>query len=136
MPVTRGIMTMSVEPFDPYAALGLPREATPDEIKRAYRSLMRRNHPDTSGADGTVDGTGPGEALRQIMDAYAILGDPLRRAGYDRTAETKDPESTSRAPTRQASVHRPAQPWIRVGPVRWYPARPPRAPARGGTDSA
>jgi DnaJ-class molecular chaperone len=130
-------MTMAVEPRDLYAALGLSREATQDEIKRAYRSLVRRNHPDTSGRQGGVDGTGVGETLRQIIDAYAVLGDTQRRAGYDRsTADTRGTESTSGPACRQVSVHGPAQPWVRVGPVLWDPRARPRDRARGGTDPA
>ncbi|MBC9822627.1 J domain-containing protein [Terrabacter sp. MAHUQ-38] len=131
-------MTMAVEPPDPYAALGLTREATPEQIKHAYRSLLRLNHPDTSGGQDVVEGRGPGEALRQIIDAYAVLGDAQRRAGYDRSiAEAESSASTIRARYRQASWQRPMQPWIRVGPVLWDPVvRLRSARARRGTHPA
>ncbi|MCX8456449.1 MULTISPECIES: J domain-containing protein [Paenarthrobacter] len=72
---------------DYYAILGVEPTASAREITRAYRSLLRRHHPDTRQADH--DG-GASEAsnlhrLHAIMQAFVVLSDPVRRAEYDRT---------------------------------------------------
>lgn len=62
--------------LDPYAALGVPRTATREEIARAYRSAVKRSHPDTGAL------TSPAQMAR-INQAWRILGDPMRRARWD-----------------------------------------------------
>lgn len=62
---------------DYYAVLGLSREASAVEIKRAFRDLARKYHPDVNPNDG-------GEAFREINEAYAVLSDGRARARYDR----------------------------------------------------
>lgn len=62
---------------DPYAALGVPRTATREEIARAYRTAVKRSHPDTGAR------TSPAQMAR-ITEAWRILGDPIRRARWDR----------------------------------------------------
>jgi Ca-activated chloride channel family protein len=66
---------------DYYAILGLTNTATPQEIKKAYRRLARRYHPDS--------GTEEEDAahFREIQEAYDVLGDPEQRAAYDRWRE-------------------------------------------------
>jgi curved DNA-binding protein CbpA len=63
---------------DPYVVLGVGRRASPDEIARAYRRAARATHPDSGGPD-----TGS-ERFQAVSDAYEVLRDPGRRAGYDR----------------------------------------------------
>jgi curved DNA-binding protein CbpA len=63
---------------DPYLVLGVGRRASPDEIARAYRRAARATHPDSGGP-----GTGS-ERFQAVSDAYEVLRDPGRRAGYDR----------------------------------------------------
>jgi molecular chaperone DnaJ len=60
-----------------YQRLGLPTDATESEIKRAYRQLAKRFHPD-SGEPGDV------ERFHEIQEAYETLSDPERRRTYDR----------------------------------------------------
>lgn len=62
---------------DYYEVLGVPREADADAIKKAYRRLARRYHPDVSKE--------PDAAARMsaVNEAYAVLSDPERRAAYD-----------------------------------------------------
>lgn len=69
---------------DYYAVLGLPRGATEAEIKRAFRDLARKHHPDVNPGDG-------GEAFREINEAYAVLSDPRARARYDRWGNLDQP---------------------------------------------
>src|SRR4030095_176518 len=64
--------------MDLYIVLGVERGAELDEIKRAYRRLARRLHPDINPGDGEA-----AERFRQILAAYETLSDPDRRRRYD-----------------------------------------------------
>jgi DnaJ-class molecular chaperone len=61
---------------DYYEVLGVSRDAGAEEIKRAYRQLARRYHPDISGDDR-------GSAFLELVRAYEVLNDPSRRRSYD-----------------------------------------------------
>lgn len=61
-----------------YEILGLKKNASQDEIKRAYRKLVRQYHPDHH--PGT-----PSEKMQAINEAYAVLSDPQKRREYDLT---------------------------------------------------
>lgn len=64
---------------DHYAVLGVPRNATLDEIRHAYRARARRLHPDAGrGGDAVA-------AFREVHDAYVTLSDAAARLRYDRT---------------------------------------------------
>src|SRR5215468_8861376 len=73
---------------DYYSVLGVSRDASDVEIKRAFRELARRHHPDVGPADN-------GEAFREINEAYAVLSDPEARARYDRWGHQDDPGGLS-----------------------------------------
>ena len=62
-----------------YRVLGVSKDATPDEIKRAFRSLARETHPDANPGDAAAE-----ERFREIAEAYEVLSDPEKRARYDR----------------------------------------------------
>ncbi len=64
--------------FDPYAALGLAKSATPDDIKKAYRKLARSTHPDLH-----PDDAGAEARFKAISSAYDLLKDPETRARFD-----------------------------------------------------
>ena len=64
---------------DLYATLGVGREASQEEIKRAYRKLAKEMHPDLNPDKPEV-----GERFKQVTAAYDILSDPERRGRYDR----------------------------------------------------
>jgi molecular chaperone DnaJ len=62
-----------------YQTLGLARDATPAEIKRAYRRLAREHHPDMHPNDASAP-----ERFRTIDEAYQVLSDVDQRRRYDR----------------------------------------------------
>lgn len=64
---------------DYYRVLGVERGATEDEIKKAFRRLALKHHPDQQGGD-----TGSDEKFKEINEAYEVLKDPAKRAQYDR----------------------------------------------------
>ena len=63
---------------DHYAVLGVTRDASPDEIKRAYRNLARRYHPDANRDDPHAE-----ERFKELSRAYEVLSDPQKRQRYD-----------------------------------------------------
>ncbi len=70
---------------DPYAILGVARDATPDQIKSAYRKLARQYHPDVNPNDPSAE-----EKFKEVSTAYAILSDPEKKARYDQYGVTDD----------------------------------------------
>lgn len=69
---------------DYYELLGVPRSASEAELKKAYRSLALKYHPDRTHSDKALE-----EKFKEINEAYSVLSDPEKRARYDRfgTAE-------------------------------------------------
>jgi len=63
---------------DYYKALGVPKDAKPEAIKKAYRTLARKHHPDANTGDTAAE-----ERFKEISEAYDVLADPKRRAEYD-----------------------------------------------------
>jgi len=63
---------------DFYAVLGVPRNATQDQIKKAYRDLARKHHPDMNQGDKESE-----EKFKEIQHAYETLSDPEKKKSYD-----------------------------------------------------
>ena len=70
---------MSVEFKDYYETLGVKRDADAAEIKKAFRKLARKFHPDVA-----ADKTSAEQKFKEINEAYEVLGDPEKRKKYDR----------------------------------------------------
>ena len=75
--------------MNPYQALGVPKDASPEAIRAAYRKLARQHHPDKGGKVAE---------FQNIQAAYDVLADSERKARYDQTGET------GTGPTRESQA--------------------------------
>ena len=69
---------MANEVKDYYKTLGVDKKASQDEIKKAFRKLARKYHPDLNPGDKTSE-----QKFKELNDAYSTLSDPKKRAQYD-----------------------------------------------------
>jgi curved DNA-binding protein CbpA len=119
---------MSLATPDPYAVLGIPREASDQQVQRAYRRLAKRYHPDLHPDAQTS------QQMRRINQAWETLSSPGSRAQYD--AESALSRSASfehwSAPTRRSAPASPQPPtwntaWASPSTARTYPRPAARA---------
>jgi curved DNA-binding protein len=75
--MTKTFAEVRVEYKDYYKTLGLEKSASPEDIKKAYRKLVRKYHPDVSKHEDATEKT------KEINEAYDVLGDAEKRAAYD-----------------------------------------------------
>lgn len=76
--------------IDYYRILGVSREASDDDIKKAYRKLVFEHHPDRNPHRTDAD-----ERIREINVAYEIIGDPEKRKTYDRLSWGDEPRAAA-----------------------------------------
>ena len=84
---------------DFYAVLGVPRDASDDDIKKSYRRLAMQWHPDRNGGSKEAE-----EKFKEITEAYDVLRDPQKRAAFARYGEPG-----LRGRSQQPHVHSPGQ---------------------------
>ena len=72
--------------MDPYAVLGVDPDASPDQIREAFRALVRDRHPDTA-----PPGAGLNPAVSEVIEAYRLLMDPAERTRYDQGRQPSPP---------------------------------------------
>ncbi|HEV7807208.1 MAG TPA: DnaJ C-terminal domain-containing protein [Solirubrobacteraceae bacterium] len=95
---------MAVAFRDYYETLGVPRDAGPEDIRKAYRKLARRYHPDVNKDAGADD------RFKEISEAHEVLRDPDKRERYDRLgANWKAGEDVSGAAGWEDAVGRGAR---------------------------
>lgn len=92
---------------DPYEILGIGRDATPREVRAAFREVVRNRHPDSS----SKPGEGPG--VSEVIDAYHLLIDPASRARYD---ARDGPRSGFRDDQNRIGHNTPPHEWM-TGPA-------------------
>jgi len=81
-----------VEFKDYYQTLGVGRDASADEIRKAFRKLARKYHPDVSKEVGAE------ARMKEVNEAYAVLSDPEKRAAYDQLGRGYQPGQEFRPP--------------------------------------
>jgi hypothetical protein len=79
-----------------YEVLGVQRDATAAEVRRAYLALARRHHPDREG--------GSADRMRALNEAWATLGDPEQRRVYDRSLSIPPPRAAAPWPTAPSAA--------------------------------
>lgn len=87
-----------------YQALGIPPTASDAEIKRAYRAMALKWHPDRNADPAALD------RFHRITEAYGALIDPIRRASYDRLLNMEQVERASKPKTPPKNPPTPGQP--------------------------
>jgi len=81
-----------MQPPDYCKLLGVPRNAKADDIKKAYRRLARRHHPDVNPGNGDAE-----DRFKEISQAFEVLSDPKKREIYDRYGYYSDQAAASGA---------------------------------------
>lgn len=72
-------VTSNIHTSDPYEVLGVSKEASPEEIQKAYRKLALKYHPDKNPDDPKA-----AENFKKVAEAFEVLSDPQKRQAYDR----------------------------------------------------
>jgi len=101
--VPPGVVTVRRAVKDPYATLGVSRTASAEEIKKAYRKLAKKLHPDMNPGDKKAE-----ERFKEVSAAFEVVGDPKKRALYDEFGEVSLRSGFDEAKARQFREYREA----------------------------
>lgn len=85
---------------DYYGTLGVDKKASEDEIRKAYRRLARKYHPDLNPGDKAAE-----DKFKTVQEAYDILSEPKKRAMFDQYGFYSDSGFPGRTPSRQRPRH-------------------------------
>jgi curved DNA-binding protein CbpA len=100
---------------NPYKALGLPREASQDDIRKTHRKLVRKYHPDANPEDPRAE-----ERFKEVQRAYEVLSDEKKRREYDEGLRTSSRGSPGRSRSRESSSRPRARAGARAGVSTTY----------------
>ena len=95
---------------DPYKALGISREASQDDIRKAHRKLVREYHPDANPEDPRAEGR-----FKEVQQAYEVLSDEKKRREYDEGLRASSRGRSGRARSRESSRESSSRPRTRAG---------------------
>ncbi|MBA2882647.1 DnaJ-class molecular chaperone [Desulfosalsimonas propionicica] len=87
-----------------YAILGIPADASHEEVKTAYRRLAKQYHPDHAGGDS--------RKFRDVQEAYSVLADSAKRREYERHRETGEVRVRTASSQRSGPARFDAEPLI------------------------
>ena len=88
--------------LDYYSLLGIRRAASPEEVKRAYRRMVFRFHPDRNPGDEEAAGK-----FKQVLDAYSVLSDGAKRAVYDTVNDSAEAQEENESEAQQTKAEEP-----------------------------
>src|ERR687893_397207 len=94
---------------DLYKLLGLPREASQDDVQQAHRKLVREYHPDANPEDPRAEGR-----FKEVQQAYEVLSDEKKRREYDEGLRTSSRGSPGRPRSRESSRESSSRPRTRA----------------------
>src|ERR1700723_344163 len=95
---------MATQTKDYYAALGVKKSASADEIRKAFRKLARKYHPDVNPGDKSAE-----EKFKVISEANDVLSDPKKRKIYDQVGFYSDNIDPATARLMRAAAENPAR---------------------------
>ena len=95
---------------DLYKLLGLPKEASQDDIQQAHRKLVREYHPDANPEDPRAEGR-----FKEVQQAYEILSDEKKRREYDEGLRASSRGRSGGARSRESSRESSSRPRTRAG---------------------